>query len=94
MWPQRRLHSLRVEIITAARLVAYEDARVRYEDVFSKSATEIGGVDTLVYATPRRADDSLVSELADTETHLIGDCMAPRNLMVAIHEGHAIGNLL
>jgi hypothetical protein len=32
--------------------------------------------------------------LADVECHLIGDCMAPRNLMVAIHEGHAIGNAL
>ena len=41
-----------------------------------------------------RADDVLASALADTELHLIGDCMAPRNLMIAIHEGHAIGKAL
>lgn len=90
----RRLHTLRVQIITAARPLEYEDDRVHYEDVFNRSISEIGGVRTLVYATPRRADDALAAQLADTELHLIGDCMAPRNLMVAIHEGHAVGNLL
>ena len=86
-FPAKKIYSACKDLVGRRRWV-------RYEDVFSKSTTEIGGVDTLVYATPRRADDSLVSELADTEIHLIGDCMAPRNLMVAIHEGHAIGNLL
>ena len=90
----RRLHTLRVEIVTAARPLAYEDGRVRYENVFNKRTSEVIEVRTLVYATPRRADDSLASALAGTELHLIGDCMAPRNLMIAIHEGHAIGNAL
>ncbi len=90
----RRLHTLKVEIVTAARPLAYEDGRVRYEDVFSKDTSDIDNVRTLVYATPRRADDALASALAGTELHLIGDCMAPRNLMIAIHEGHAIGNAL
>jgi 2,4-dienoyl-CoA reductase-like NADH-dependent reductase (Old Yellow Enzyme family)/thioredoxin reductase len=90
----RRLHTLRVEIVTAARPLAYEDGRVRYENVFSKRTSDVIEVRTFVYATPRRADDSLASALAGTELHLIGDCMAPRNLMIAIHEGHAIGNAL
>ena len=90
----RRLHTLRVEIVTAARPLAYEDGRVCYENVFSKITSDIDDVRTLVYATPRRADDALASVLADTKLYLIGDCMAPRNLMIAIHEGHAIGNAL
>jgi len=33
----------------------------------------------------------LAGALADLDCRLIGDCMAPRNLMIAIHEGHAVG---
>ena len=67
---------------------------VHYEDVFSQRITEVGDVELLVYATPRIVRDELASSLADIDCHLIGDCMAPRNLMIAIHEGHAIGNAL
>ena len=55
---------------------------------------DIDEVGILVFATPRRANDALASKLGELEIHLIGDCMAPRNLMIAIHEGHAVGNAL
>lgn len=90
----RRLHTLGVEIVTAARALAFEGGSVSYENVFSKRAAEIVDVETVVYATPRRAEDALAPALEGTELYLIGDCMAPRNLMIAIHEGHAIGNAL
>ncbi|HJP20033.1 MAG TPA: hypothetical protein QF861_00620 [Alphaproteobacteria bacterium] len=51
-------------------------------------------VDLVVYATPRSAVDELAHELADLEMHLVGDCQSPRDLMAAIHGGHAIGNLV
>ena len=90
----RRLRSLGVEIVTGVRPFAFEHGVVRYEDVFSKRSTQVGDVELLVYATPRIVRDELASSLADIDCHLIGDCMAPRNLMIAIHEGHAIGNAL
>lgn len=90
----RRLRQLGVEIVTAARPIAFENHVVRYEDVFSKRISERDGVAILVFATPRRVNDALACVSANVELHLIGDCMAPRNLMVAIHEGHAIGNAL
>ena len=90
----RRLRSLGVEIVTGARPVSFEHGVLKYEDVFSKRCTEVGDVALLVYATPRSVRDGLASSLAGIDCHLIGDCMAPRNLMVAIHEGHAIGNAL
>lgn len=90
----RRLHTLGVEIVTAVLPLAYEDSRVRYENVFSKKTSECDEVRTFVYSTPRQADDALASELEGIELHLIGDCMAPRNLMIAIHEGHAVGSAL
>jgi len=90
----RRLRTLGVEIVTGARAITFEHGVLRYEDVFSKRMAEVNNVELLVYATPRRVRDELASSLADVACHLIGDCMAPRNLMVAIHEGHAIGNAL
>ena len=44
-----------------------------------------------VWSTPRVADDALAGQLQDSgvELRLIGDCMAPRNLLCAIHEGEA-----
>lgn len=90
----RRLHALEVEIVTAARPIAFKNGQVRYENVFSKRISDVADVEILVFATPRRVNDALASALDNVELHLIGDCMAPRNLMVAIHEGHAIGNRL
>jgi len=90
----RRLRSLGVEIVTGVRPIAFENAVLRYEDLFSKRTAEVSDVELLVYATPRIVCDELAGSLADMDCHLIGDCMAPRNLMIAIHEGHAIGNAL
>jgi len=87
----RRLRTLGVEIVTGTRPRAFERGAVRTEDVFSKRIGEIEDVRILVYATPRRVRDALAQELADLDCRPIGDCMAPRNLMIAIHEGHAIG---
>lgn len=90
----RRLRTLGVEIATGARPLAFEHGAVRIEDVFSRRRAEIGEVRLLVYATPRRVRDALAHDLADLGCRLIGDCMAPRNLMIAIHEGHAVGSAL
>ena len=90
----RRLRVQGVEIVTASRPLDFENGRVRYQDVFSKRIGELREVSTFVYATPRQADDALAAELSGLEVELVGDCVAPRNLMIAIHEGHAVGNAL
>jgi 2,4-dienoyl-CoA reductase-like NADH-dependent reductase (Old Yellow Enzyme family)/thioredoxin reductase len=90
----RRLRSHGVDIVTGVRPLGFERGIVRYEDVFSKRVTEVGNVQLLVYATPRIVRDEIASSLTDVDCRLIGDCMAPRNLMIAIHEGHAVGNAL
>ena len=52
-------------------------------------------LESFVHATPRRANDALVSALSGrVPVHAVGDCVAPRNLLIAVHEGHAIGNRL
>ena len=91
----RRLHGLDVEIVTATEPVEIrDDGEVRCRNVFSGHEGAIEEVDTVVYATPRRVRDALARALADLSPTLIGDCLAPRNLSIAIHEGHLVGNTL
>ena len=91
----RRLHGLDVEIVTATEPVEIrDDGEVRCRNVFSAHEGVIEDVDTVVYATPRRVRDTLARDLADLSPTLIGDCLAPRNLSIAIHEGHLVGNRL
>ena len=91
----RRLHGLEVEIVTATEPVEIrDDGSVHCRNVFSGHEGVIEDVDTVVYATPRRVEDRLARVLADLSPTLIGDCLAPRNLAIAIHEGHRIGNTL
>ena len=88
----RRLHGLAVEIVTATEPVEIrEDGTVRCRNVFSDHEGVIEEVDTVVYATPRRVVDALAHELADLSPTRIGDCLAPRDLAIAIHEGHLAG---
>ena len=91
----RRLHGLEVEMVVATEPVEIrEDGEVRCRNVFSGHEGAIEEVDTVVYATPRRVEDALARALADLSPTLIGDCLAPRNLSIAIHEGHLVGNTL
>ena len=91
----RRLHGLEVEIVTATEPVEIrENGEVHCRNVFSGHEGVVEEVDTVVYATPGRAEDALARELADLSPTRIGDCLAPRNLSIAIHEGHMVGNAL
>lgn len=87
----RRLYEAGVEIVLAAELVAMRDRLLTWRNVFTGRTSEIADVQLLVWSTPRIADDAIAAPLreAGVETRLVGDCMAPRNLMCAIHEGEA-----
>ena len=87
----RRLYSNGVQQILAAEPLEFKDKTVRYVNVFTRREDSIGGVDLLVYATPRIVEEPLSAALAGLEVHLVGDCQSPRDLMAAIHGGHAVG---
>jgi hypothetical protein len=89
----RRLYEADVEVVLAAELVELRPGRLTWRNVFTGRVAEIADVRLLVWSTPRIADDALAVPLrqAGLETRLVGDCMAPRNLMCAIHEGEAAG---
>ncbi len=90
----RRLFGAGVEIEPAYELVQLNGRRLICRNAYVEREKAYDDVDLLVYATPRSAVDELAHDLADLEMHLVGDCQSPRDLMAAIHGGHAIGNLV
>jgi 2,4-dienoyl-CoA reductase-like NADH-dependent reductase (Old Yellow Enzyme family) len=91
----RRLYNHGAEIITASEPLSWHDGVVTLSNVFSGHQREITNVVTCVYATPRRARDTLLRDLSGrVAVHGVGDCVAPRNLLIAIHEGHHVANTL
>ena len=91
----RRLHQMKVKIVTAYDVVGFDGAKVTCENVFTGENRTFGDLDAFIYAAPRRANDKLSKEMnGDVELHLVGDCQSPRNLMAAIHGGHHLGRTL
>ena len=84
----RRLHTARVQQLVATEPVRIHVHGVRTRNVFTHALQTIDDVDLFVYATPRRANDTLANELQGQDVRLIGDCQSPRNLMMAVHHGH------
>lgn len=88
----RRLYGARVDIVTAHQPVNLCAGELTLRNGFNGDERPLRDVDLFVYATPRRADDSLAGSLSaeDFEVHLVGDCFAPRTLLAALHEAHAL----
>jgi hypothetical protein len=87
----RRLYMAGADIVFAAEPVSLHDGVLEWRNVFTGTTREIPNVALFVWSTPRIADDALAAPLraAGIEPRLVGDCMAPRNLLCAIHEGEA-----
>jgi 2,4-dienoyl-CoA reductase-like NADH-dependent reductase (Old Yellow Enzyme family) len=88
----RRLYEANVEILLAAQPVRLRQGVFTYRNVFNDRRADVSQVELFLWATPRIADDALAAELrqAGLDVRLAGDCMAPRNLFCAIHEGEAL----
>ena len=87
----RRLYEADAEIVLSAEPVSLRDGVLTWRNVFTGQTRDIEDVAMFVWSTPRIADDAIAKQLQDAgvELRLIGDCMAPRNLLCAIHEGEA-----
>ena len=87
----RRLYEAKVEIVLAAEPVTLKSNVLTWRNTFTGRLGEIDEVTLFVWSTPRLADDTFAAAIEQTgiETRRIGDCMAPRNLFCAIHEGEA-----
>jgi hypothetical protein len=87
----RRLYQADAEIIVAAEPVSFQDGVLAWRNVFTGRVRDIENVGLFLWSTPRIANDALAQPLRriGIDTRLVGDCVAPRNLLCAIHEGEA-----
>jgi 2,4-dienoyl-CoA reductase-like NADH-dependent reductase (Old Yellow Enzyme family) len=87
----RRLYEADAEIVLSAEPISLRDGTLTWRNVFTGQTRDITDVAMFVWSTPRVADDAIASPLQDAgiDLRLIGDCMAPRHLHCAIHEGEA-----
>ncbi len=95
----RRMAVLGVEIVPFVEPTgdsALIDGCVNLRNVYSGRLRTIENVALFTYSTPRSPNDRLAAPLRDLgiDVRLIGDCYAPRALLMATAEGHAVGNAL
>jgi hypothetical protein len=77
--------------VLSAEPVSLQSGVLVWRNVFTGRLQQIDDVGVFIWSTPRIADDAITTPLRDVcaDVPLIGDCMAPRNLLCAIHEGEA-----
>ncbi len=95
----RRMSEQRVEIVLLSELCgdsALDAGRVTVANVFNGDRTDIDEVALLTYSTSRVPADELAGPLRERglPVQLVGDCYAPRGMLAATREGHALGNAL
>jgi hypothetical protein len=93
----RRMNQLGVAVIPFVEPSPESDLEsgaVVLKNVYSGALITVPDVALLTYATARIPNDALAEPLrqAGIPVHLIGDSFAPRWLMTATMEGHALGN--
>ena len=73
-----------------------EDGSVDVYNVISWQPRTMEGVDTVVFASSGVPDDALGVALAGRvpEIHVIGDCYQPRDIEVAVVDGHRAGRAI
>ncbi|MFC5995760.1 FAD-dependent oxidoreductase [Pseudonocardia hispaniensis] len=76
--------------------LAIDGDRVDVVHLYMRAVEQLTGVDTVVLAMSRQADDALYHALKGRvrTLHRIGDCLAPRKLDHAIYEGELAGREL
>ena len=89
----QRLHDKGVEIVTCCSPTPASDLAeglIICANIYNGRERTIRDVALLTYATPRIPNDALAEPLraAGIEVHLIGDCAAPRSILVATAEGN------
>ncbi len=94
----RRLTKLGVDIVPLADVSTcseLESGRVACENIYTGALQVIDDVALLTYSTPRAPRDELLAPLRSRGVPVvaIGDCKAPRTVLAATSEGHAVAIL-
>ena len=92
----RRLFQKSVVLTPHHELEAVDGREVALRNVYGGPGRRVAGVDMIVVVTPPLPNDELVEPLQATglEVHVIGDCVAPRDIENATFEGHRAARAL
>jgi NADPH-dependent 2,4-dienoyl-CoA reductase/sulfur reductase-like enzyme len=90
----KALEEARVRMLTNSKIVAFTEKGVEVVD--KEWQREFIPVDTVILALGAESLDVLAEELEglDVETHIIGDCVEPRTIYEAVHEGAQVARFL
>jgi hypothetical protein len=95
----RRMAQKHIGVVTLSFPVwseALESGSLEYTNVYTGERGAVADVAFLAYATPRVPNDGLAGALrqAGVAVQLVGDCLAPGELLAATAGGHAAGERL
>jgi 2,4-dienoyl-CoA reductase-like NADH-dependent reductase (Old Yellow Enzyme family)/NADPH-dependent 2,4-dienoyl-CoA reductase/sulfur reductase-like enzyme len=87
------MNSPRVELLTHTSIHEIKEGSITTFNVVTWEPDSIEGIDTVVVAAGGIADDSLYRQLAKRHPNVqaIGDCYQPRDIEIAIVQGHQVG---
>lgn len=93
---RRRVAEKKVTLISENMVVQANDDATLLVNVITGQWTRLNPVNAIVIAGNKRANDELVTQLRArvSELHIIGDCVAPRNVAMAIYEGEMAGRAI
>ena len=80
-----------IKVMTQSAVTSIEDQHVSVRD--DAGQTHLLPVDMVIVAGPRRSEQGLYTDLEymTDELYMIGDCITPRSMTSAIHEGYRLG---
>ena len=90
--PLGRLDAQGVRIRTAEKVVAIHPDGVELMQIYSQRREVLGGFDTVALACGGRSDSTLHAALSPVrpQVHLLGDAYAPRRMVFATRQAHAL----
>jgi mycofactocin system FadH/OYE family oxidoreductase 2 len=90
---RQRLAKLKVTVTTDFHVLEIKGTEVHGIDVYSNEAKIFSGYDSVVTAVGNEVNAALYFALKNLgkELYRIGDCIAPRKIDMAIHEGYMAG---
>ena len=90
---QQRTASKGVQVTPSSTLIGIKENSVDVLHFFSQEVTTIEAVDSVVLITGAKAIDDLYLALKNKvkELYRVGDCVAPRTVDRAIHDGYFVG---
>jgi len=85
-----------IRIRTLCRPLGLTGNQLQVEDTSCGSRSVIDGVDQLIAVVPPQSDSALEAGLAEAGISftMVGDCVAPRNALEAVFDGHRSGRAI